>query len=98
MTRRTVFFGVVDLPVDPFLLLLVAALLAVNIQGPAHQVSRPGEPLVSDADVSWLSLGAQALLEAGATFAVVVLVVGGLRAAYRALGDPAAPREVTAPD
>ena len=26
MTRRTVFFGLVDLPVDPFLLLLVAVL------------------------------------------------------------------------
>ena len=74
----------------------MAVLPAVNIQGPTHQMSTPCEPLVSVADVSWLSLGSQALLQAAATFAVLVL--GGLRAAYRALGDPTAPREATAPD
>ncbi len=188
MTRRTVFFGLVDLPVDPILLLLVAALTltergatlkgdrfqavdgvvtrvrdgsalsqvgdriaiallvgvfvwlvpvlarrsrrahrgeptapglvvrpwhrdwlvwlglfmallpAVNNQGPTHQVSKPGEALISVADVSWLVLSAQALLEAAVTFVVVVLVLGGLRAAYRALGDPVTHRKVTAPD
>jgi len=45
--------------------LFMALLPAVNNQRPTHQVSKPGESLVSVADVSWLALGAQALLEAG---------------------------------